>query len=122
MAVLNTDTGELQEQRFAHEGQAVEQFHRALPRLVTIGVESVGYAQWFHALLQREGHTLLVGDAAKIRAMVPRKTKTDRRDAAHLLQLLVEIAFPLSGCPIPACEICARWWPIACAWFGCAPW
>src|SRR6516225_3433488 len=37
VAVLNTDTGELQEQRLAHEGQAVEQFYRALPRPVTIG-------------------------------------------------------------------------------------
>jgi hypothetical protein len=32
---------------------------------------------WFHALLQRLGHTLLVGEAAKIRAMVVRKIKTD---------------------------------------------
>jgi len=28
--------------------------------------------------MRRLGHTLLVGDAAKIRAMVLRKTKTDR--------------------------------------------
>jgi transposase len=79
----------------------VEQFYRALPRPVTIGVESDGYAQWFHALIQREGHTLLVGDATKIRAMVPRKTKTDRCDAAHLLQLLVEDRFPLIWVPDP---------------------
>ena len=31
---------------------------------------------WFHALLPRLGHTLLVGEAAKIRAMVVRKIKT----------------------------------------------
>ena len=30
----------------------------------------------------------MVGDATKIRAMVVRKTKTDRRDALHLLELL----------------------------------
>ncbi len=29
-----------------------------------------------------------MGEAAKIRAMVVRKTKTDRRDARHLLDLL----------------------------------
>jgi len=101
VAVLNTDTGELQEQRLAHEGQAGEQFYRALPRPVTIGVESVGYAQWFHALVQREAPTLLVGDATKIRAMVPRKTKTDRRDAAHRLHLLVEDRFPSIWVPDP---------------------
>jgi transposase len=101
VAVLNTDTGEVQEQRLAHEGQAVEQFYSSLPRPVTIGVESIGYAQWFHALIQRQGHTLRVGDAARIRAMVPRKTKTDRRDAAHLLRLLVEDRFPVIWLPDP---------------------
>src|SRR5207247_6647704 len=59
----------------------VDDFYAALPRPVTVGIESTGYAIWFHALLQRLGHTVLVGDAAKIRAMVVRKTKTDRRDA-----------------------------------------
>ena len=61
----------------------------------------MGYAQRFHAPVQRQGHTLLVGDAAKIRAMVPRKTKTDRRDAAHLLRLLVEDRFPVIWVPDP---------------------
>jgi transposase len=36
----------------------------------------------------------VVGDAAKIRAMEPRKQKHDRRDAAHLLNLLVRGDFP----------------------------
>ena len=40
-------------------------------------------------------------DAAKIRAMVPRITKTDRRDAAHLLQLLVENRLPSIWVPDP---------------------
>ncbi|MBI3455471.1 MAG: IS110 family transposase [Candidatus Rokubacteria bacterium] len=101
MAVLNTETGEVQERRLAHDDQAVEQFYRALPRPVTVGVESTGYAQWFHALMQRQGHTLLVGDAARIRAMVVRKTKTDRRDAAHLVQLLAQDRFPLIWVPDP---------------------
>ena len=55
-----------------------------LPRPVTIGIETTGYTQWFHTLMHRLGHTVLVGEAAKIRAMVVRKTKTDRRDARHL--------------------------------------
>ena len=57
-------------------------------------VESTGYALWFHALMRQLGHTLLVGDAAKIRAMVVRKTKTDRRDALHLLDLLKHDRLP----------------------------
>jgi hypothetical protein len=39
--------------------------------------------------MHRLGHTVLVGEASKIRAMVVRKTKTDRRDARHLLDLLI---------------------------------
>ncbi len=44
---------------------------------MTEGIETTGYAPWFHALLQKLGHTRLVGEAATIRAMVVRKTKTD---------------------------------------------
>ncbi len=88
VAVLETTTGEISEQHLPHEGRAVEEFYAALPRPVTVGIESTGYSAWFHTLMQRLGHTLLVGDAAKIRAMVVRKTKTDRRDARHILDLL----------------------------------
>jgi transposase len=56
---------------------------------------------WFHALLQRLGHRLLVGEAAKIRAMVVRKTKTDRRDARHLRDLLKDDRFPTVWIPDP---------------------
>jgi transposase len=102
VAVLHTDTGEVLEQELLHSGDAVEQFYRALPRPVTVGIESTGYALWFHELMQRLGHTLLVGEAAKIRAMVVRKTKTDRRDAQHLLDLLKHERFPAVWIPDPA--------------------
>ena len=102
VAVLDTGTGEVSEHRLAHEGTAVEEFYAALPRPVTVGIESTGYAVWFHTLMQRLGHTLLVGDAAKIRAMVVRKTKTDRRDALHSLDLLRHDRFPTIWVPDPA--------------------
>jgi transposase len=101
VAVLDTDTGEVLEQELLHEGDAVERFYRALPRPVTIGIEATGYTLWFHALMQQLGHTLLVGEAAKIRAMVVRKTKTDRRDAQHLLDLLKHERFPTVWMPDP---------------------
>jgi len=66
-----------------------------------VAIESTGYALWFHALMQRLGHTLVVGDAAKIRATVVRKTKTDRRDARHILRLLSEDRFPTIWVPDP---------------------
>jgi transposase len=74
VAVLDTETGEMYERQLSHAGEAVEQFYRTLPGPVTVGIESTGYALWFHELMQRLGHTLLVGEAAKIRAIVVRKT------------------------------------------------
>src|SRR5216684_7015928 len=101
VALLNTDTGELREQELSHVGDDVERFYAALSSPVTVGIESTGYALWFHALMQRLGHTLLVGEAVKIRAMVVRKTKTDRRDARHLLDLLKHDRFPAVWIPDP---------------------
>jgi hypothetical protein len=70
VAVLDTRTGEVSEHQLGHEGTAAEEFYAALSRPVTVGIESTGYAIWFPALMQRLGHALLVGDSAKIRAMV----------------------------------------------------
>ena len=51
----------------------------------------------------------MVGDAAKIRAKEPRKQKHDRRDAEHLLNLLVKGDFPRLWLP-SAAERDARVW------------
>src|SRR5215468_278658 len=101
VAVLDTRTGEMSEHQLVHDGRAVEEFDAALRQPVTV-IESTGYAVWFHTLMQRLGHALLVGDAAKIRAMVVRKTKTDRRDALHILDLLRLDRFPAIWVPDPA--------------------
>ena len=101
VAVPDTRTREVSERQLGHDGGAVEAFYAALPGPVMVGIESTGYALWFHALMQRLGHTLLVGDAAKIRAIVIRKTKTDRRDALHILDLLRHDRFPTIWMPDP---------------------
>jgi transposase len=101
VAMLDPTTGELEERRIRHDGDDVERFYAALPPPVTVAIESTGYALWFHALMQRLAHTLVVGDAAKIRASVVRKTKTDRRDARHILTLLAENRFPAIWIPDP---------------------
>ena len=59
-----------------------------------IGIEACGNSHWFIDLLGRLGHQVWVGDAAKIRASYVRKQKTDQRDAAHILTLLLEKRFP----------------------------
>src|SRR5262249_42035963 len=102
VAVLDTTTGEILEQQLLHEGTTIENFYAALPRPGTVGIESTGCAILFHTLRQRLGHTVLVGDAAKIRATVVRKTKTDRRDARHILDLLRHDRFPTIWLPDPA--------------------
>ena len=41
-AGLDTRTGEVSEHQLVHDGRAVEEFYAALPRLVTVGIESTG--------------------------------------------------------------------------------
>jgi transposase len=99
VALLNTATG--WDQELSHDGDAVERFCAELPRPVTVGIESTGYSLWFHALLQRLGRALVVGEAAKIRAMVVRKIKPDRRAARPLRDLRKDHRFPVVWIPDP---------------------
>jgi transposase len=57
-------------------------------------MEASGHARWFERLLGELGYELWIGDPGKIRAAEVRRQKTDRRDAEHLLQLLLEDRFP----------------------------
>src|SRR3990172_7937021 len=61
---------------------------------IGVGMEATGPAQWFERMLRECGHELWVGDAAKIRASVVRKQKTDSRDALPILDLLLTERFP----------------------------
>ena len=93
VASFDNQTGEIQEKRLRHRDEA-EQFYTALREPARVGMEACGHYPWFEQLLERCGHQLWLGDAAKIRASVVRKQKTDRRDAAQILQLLLEERFP----------------------------
>lgn len=94
IAMLDVETGEYQERRLRHREEA-EQFYRSLAgQKVRVGMEGCGHYPWFERLLKECGHELWLGDAAKIRAGVVRKQKTDRRDAEQLLTLLREDRFP----------------------------
>src|SRR5438046_4539557 len=94
VAIFDNETGEYQEKRLSHREEA-EQFYRALGgQSVRVGMEACGHYPWFERLLAGLGVELWLGDAAKIRATVVRKQKTDRRDAEHLQVLLREDRFP----------------------------
>jgi len=95
IAFVDRETGEYGERRLNHPEEA-EQFYRSLfGRPVRIGVEATGNFRWFRHLMEELGHEFLLGDATAIRAACPRRQKTDKRDARHILNLLVEDRFPV---------------------------
>ena len=102
IALLDTETGEVVEQRLEQENGEAQRFYEELKERALVGIESTGYAQWFAEMLAELGHELVVGEAAKIRRMEVRKQKHDRRDAAHLLNLLVRGDFPRIWLPSAA--------------------
>jgi transposase len=96
IAFVDTETGDYGEQRLEHS-EGAEQFYRDLAaqgKKVRVGMEASGHARWFERLLAELTFELWIGDASEIRAKRVRKQKTDRQDAQHILQLLMENRFP----------------------------
>lgn len=103
IAMLDSETGELWEGRLEHEGGQARRFYAALSGPVRVGMEAVGNSEWFERMLAEQKHELWIGDAAQIRRLVVRQQKTDRRDARHLLDLLLDGRFPRLW--VPSTEI-----------------
>src|SRR3989475_7448832 len=91
---LDTETGETGERKLVQASGDAERFYRQVAAPALIGMEATGNCHWLVDLLSELGHELWVGDAAQIRASYVRQQKTDKRDAAHILKLLVEGRFP----------------------------
>ena len=95
IAFVDQETGEYGERRLSHPEEA-ERFYRSLAgRSVRIGAEATGNFRWFRHLMEELSHEFLLGDATAIRAACPRRQKTDKRDARHILSMLVEDRFPV---------------------------
>lgn len=94
IAFVDTESGEYGERRLEHPEEARRFYDSVAGRQVRVGLEATGGFGWFQRLLAELGCELLLGDASAIRAAAPRKQKTDKRDARHLLTLLVEDRFP----------------------------
>ena len=94
IAMLDTETGEVVEKRLDHESGEAKAFYEGLKEPALVGIETTGYTRWFAEMLEELGHELVVGEAAKIRAMKTRKQHHDRGDAQHILNLLVRGDFP----------------------------
>ena len=99
IAMLDTDTGELEEKTLEHEGETVREFYSALSGPILVGIEATGSMQWFLELMEELGIECRVGHPAKIRKAETRKQKHDRRDARLLLTLLAENRFPTIWMP-----------------------
>ena len=94
IAMLDTETGEVVEKSLEHENGEAKRFYEGLKEPALVGIETTGYTLWFAQMLSELGHELVVGEAGKIRAKETRKQKHDRRDAEHLLDLLIGGDFP----------------------------
>ena len=94
IAWMDTETGETGEEKLVHALDEAKRFYEQLPGRALIGMEATGNSQWFIELVEDLGHALWIGDAAQIRASYVRKQKTDKRDAGHILKLVMEGRFP----------------------------
>jgi transposase len=104
IAYVDQETGEYGERRLSHRGEAAAFYRSLTGKAVRIGVEATGNDRWFRKLVRELGHDLLVGDAGEIHASAPREQRTDKRDARHILRLLVESRFPAVWQPSVANE------------------
>ena len=103
IAWADTGTGECGERRLTHCAEA-EQFYHDLKQKgfgVRVGLEATGHSRWFERLLAELNFEAWIGDPAQIRAKRVRKQKNDRRDAEHLLKLMLENHFPRLWVPTP---------------------
>jgi transposase len=94
VAIFDSETGEIEQRKLSNGDGEAERFYGGLAVPALVGVEACGNSQWFVDLLERLGHQVWIGDAGQIRASYVRKQKTDKRDAEHILKLLVEGRFP----------------------------
>ncbi len=98
----DTATGEIQERVLDHQRDDVRAFYAQFAAPAVVGLESSGYALWFHQLVEELGLQLRVGNAFAIRQFARRRQKNDRRDAELLLDLLLRGDFPAVHVPCPA--------------------
>lgn len=74
--------------------EKVRDFYSKLGGEAIVGLEATGYSRWFEQLLEELGHQVWIGDATEIRRLAKRRQKTDARDAALILDLLLREEFP----------------------------
>ena len=94
IAYVDQESGEYGERRLNHPEDACQFYRSLVDKPVRIGLEATGNYRWFRCLLSELGHEMVLGDPGAIHATIPRRQRTDKRDARHILKLLVEDRFP----------------------------
>ena len=89
----DTETGDTDSLTLAHDLAQVREFYQQLPPAI-IGIEATGKAIWFENLLAETNHQLVVGNPTLIRQRATSRHKSDKRDAALILDLLLKDEFP----------------------------
>jgi transposase len=93
IAHVDQETGECGELRLGHPEAAAVYYRSLCGSAVRIGMEATGNCRWFRRLMSELGHEVALGNASAIRASCPRRQKADKRDARHILTLLIEDRF-----------------------------
>jgi transposase len=104
IAWVDAGTGECGERQLRHSDGEAERFYRNLKLQgvpVRVGMEATGHARWFERMLAELHQEIWVGDPGQIKATRVRKQKTDRRDAEHILKLMLEDRLPRVWVPGP---------------------
>src|SRR3989442_1624603 len=117
---MNTADGEIHQHTLDHSRDDLRAFYAQFTAPAVVGIESSGYALWFHQLMEQAGHRLLVGDAYAIRQFARRRQKNDRRDAELLLDLLRREEVPVVHRPAPPPARAGAACPPTPAW-ACSP-
>src|SRR3989449_5363915 len=82
---MNTADGEIHQHTLDHSRDDVRAFYAQFTAPAVVGIESSGYALWFHQLIEQAGHRLLVGDAYAIRQFARQQPdrKSTRLNSSH---------------------------------------
>jgi transposase len=87
--------GEVKIKDLHHQTDDVRGFYAQFTdKKVIVGYETSGYATWFEKMLFELGVEVWAGDAAEISRLARRRQKNDRRDAEHILDLMLKGEFP----------------------------
>lgn len=91
----NTADGKVKIKDLHHYDDDVRLFYEQFKsEQVVVGYETSGYARWFEQMLFELGIEVWVGDATEINRLAKRRQKNDRRDAEHILDLMLKGEFP----------------------------